>query len=85
VSLRFGKTKKSKPHHNTHHLPTMNPKTGLAYGRVWHLVDAKDKVLGKLAQRVSIALRGKYKPIYEPSGGEHLLLTNHIQQSDNPS
>ncbi|KAH9244743.1 hypothetical protein BASA81_017824 [Batrachochytrium salamandrivorans] len=37
-------------------------KNGLAHSRVWHLVDAKGKILGKLAQRISIALRGKYKP-----------------------
>ncbi|KAJ3187835.1 54S ribosomal protein L23, mitochondrial [Gaertneriomyces sp. JEL0708] len=53
-------------------------KTGLAYGRVWHLVDAKDKVLGKLAQRISIALRGKYKPIYQPSAdcGDYVVVVN---------
>jgi large subunit ribosomal protein L13 len=41
---------------------------GLANARVWHLVDAKDKVLGKLAARIAIALRGKYKPTYHPAG-----------------
>ncbi|KAI9105746.1 ribosomal protein L13 domain-containing protein [Phlyctochytrium arcticum] len=53
-------------------------KTGLAYGRVWHLVDAKDKILGKLAQRISIALRGKYKPIYHPSAdcGDYVVVIN---------
>ncbi|KAI8905278.1 ribosomal protein L13 domain-containing protein, partial [Powellomyces hirtus] len=52
--------------------------TGLAYGRVWHLVDAKDKVLGKLAQRCSIALRGKYKPIYNPANdtGDYVVVVN---------
>jgi hypothetical protein len=37
------------------------------FSPVWHLVDAKEKILGKLAQRISIALRGKYKPIYSPA------------------
>ncbi|KAJ3016235.1 54S ribosomal protein L23, mitochondrial [Thoreauomyces humboldtii] len=56
----------------------MSVKTGLAYGRVWHLVDAKDKVLGKLAQRVSIALRGKYKPTFHPSvdTGDYVVVVN---------
>ncbi|KAI8588812.1 ribosomal protein L13 domain-containing protein [Geranomyces variabilis] len=53
-------------------------KTGLAYGRVWHLVDAKDKVLGKLAQRVGIALRGKYKPTFNPAvdTGDYVVVVN---------
>ncbi|TPX72231.1 hypothetical protein SpCBS45565_g00507 [Spizellomyces sp. 'palustris'] len=57
---------------------TMSLKTGLAYGRVWHLVDAKDKVLGKLSQRISIALRGKYKPIFHPSSdcGDYVVVVN---------
>ncbi|KAI9330274.1 ribosomal protein L13 domain-containing protein [Zopfochytrium polystomum] len=52
--------------------------TGLAYGRVWHLVDARDKLLGRLAQRISIALRGKYKPIYHPSVdcGDYVVVIN---------
>lgn len=41
---------------------------GLNAARVWHHVDAKDKILGKVAQRISIALRGKYKPTYDPAG-----------------
>ncbi len=31
-------------------------------------MDAKDKILGKLANRIAIALRGKYKPQFNPSG-----------------
>ncbi|KAI8818067.1 ribosomal protein L13 domain-containing protein [Fimicolochytrium jonesii] len=56
----------------------MTLRTGLAYGRVWHLVDARDKVLGKLAQRISIALRGKYKPIHHPSidAGDYVVVVN---------
>ncbi|KAJ3092213.1 54S ribosomal protein L23, mitochondrial [Quaeritorhiza haematococci] len=53
-------------------------KTGLAQARVWHLVDAKDKILGKLAQRISIALRGKYKPTYHPASdvGDYVVVVN---------
>jgi ribosomal protein L13 len=42
--------------------------------KVWHEVDAKDKVLGKLAARIAIALRGKYKPNYNSAGRKFILL-----------
>lgn len=32
--------------------------------RKWYVVDAADKVLGRLASRVAGVLRGKHKPIY---------------------
>lgn len=32
--------------------------------RNWYIVDAQDKILGRLASRVAIILRGKHKPIY---------------------
>ncbi|TPX36283.1 hypothetical protein SmJEL517_g01645 [Synchytrium microbalum] len=53
-------------------------KTGLAYAKVWHLVDARDKPLGRLAQRIGIALRGKYKPIYNPAvdTGDYVVVIN---------
>lgn len=35
--------------------------------RQWYLVDAKDKILGRLATRVAAILRGKHKPIFTPS------------------
>jgi large subunit ribosomal protein L13 len=34
--------------------------------REWYLVDAKDKILGRLAARVAAILRGKHKPIFTP-------------------
>lgn len=34
--------------------------------RKWHLVDATDKVLGRLATEIAIVLRGKHKPTYTP-------------------
>ncbi|KAJ3194669.1 hypothetical protein HK101_002199 [Irineochytrium annulatum] len=45
---------------------------------VWHLVDCKGKILGKIAQRISIALRGKYKPVHEPSDdcGDYVVVIN---------
>ena len=38
----------------------------------WYLVDAKDKVLGRLATQIAIRLRGKHKPIF----------TNHADTGD---
>lgn len=32
----------------------------------WHLVDAKDVVLGRLASRVAQLIRGKHKPTFTP-------------------
>ena len=34
--------------------------------RRWVLVDAKDKVLGRLASRIALILRGKDKPTFTP-------------------
>ncbi|KIJ57228.1 hypothetical protein M422DRAFT_198654 [Sphaerobolus stellatus SS14] len=53
-------------------------KTALAYVRAWHHVDASDRVLGKLAPRIALALMGKHKPIYDPSTdcGDYVVVTN---------
>jgi large subunit ribosomal protein L13 len=34
--------------------------------RRWVLVDAKDQVMGRLASRIALVLRGKHKPTYTP-------------------
>ena len=34
--------------------------------RKWYLVDAKDKILGRMATKVATILRGKHKPIFSP-------------------
>ena len=33
----------------------------------WYLVDAKDKILGRLASKIAVILTGKNKPDYDPS------------------
>ena len=33
----------------------------------WHVIDATDQPLGRLASRVAMLLRGKHKPIYQPN------------------
>lgn len=32
--------------------------------RQWYLVDAKDKILGRLAAKIAVVLRGKHKPVF---------------------
>lgn len=46
--------------------------------RTWHVVDATDKVLGKLAVKVSNILRGRHKPTYTPhvDTGDFVIIIN---------
>lgn len=46
--------------------------------REWYLVDAADKVLGRLASEVATRLRGKHKPEYTPhvDTGDHIVVVN---------
>tara|TARA_B100001250_G_scaffold8937_1_gene7734 strand:- start:3255 stop:3698 length:444 start_codon:yes stop_codon:yes gene_type:complete len=44
----------------------------------WHLVDATDKVLGRLASQIAQVLKGKHKPTYAPhmDMGDHVVVVN---------
>jgi large subunit ribosomal protein L13 len=46
--------------------------------RTWHVVDAEDQVLGKLASRAARILMGKHKPSYTPflDTGDHVVVIN---------
>lgn len=46
--------------------------------RDWHLIDAKGKILGRLAVEISTKLRGKSKPNYIPylDMGDFVVVTN---------
>ena len=46
--------------------------------RRYFVVDAKDKILGRLATRVAILLRGKHKALYTPNidCGDHVIVVN---------
>ncbi|KAJ2612139.1 54S ribosomal protein L23, mitochondrial [Coemansia sp. RSA 1365] len=52
--------------------------TALAYARVWHLVDARGQILGRLGSQIALTLMGKHKPIYDPSSdcGDYVVLVN---------
>jgi large subunit ribosomal protein L13 len=49
-----------------------------AITRTWHVVDAEDQVLGKLASKAARILMGKHKPSYTPflDTGDHVIVIN---------
>lgn len=44
----------------------------------WYIIDAKGKILGRLATRVAMILRGKHKPTFTPhvDAGDHVIVIN---------
>ena len=46
--------------------------------RVWYVVDAADRTLGRLATRIASVLRGKHKPQYTPHEdvGDFVIVVN---------
>lgn len=46
--------------------------------RKWYVVDAENKVLGRLATEIATILRGKHKPIYTPhvDTGDYVIVVN---------
>jgi large subunit ribosomal protein L13 len=46
--------------------------------RDWLLVDAQDKILGRLASEIAHRLRGKHKPLYAPfmDAGDFVIVVN---------
>ena len=49
-----------------------------AINREWHVLDAQEMVLGKLASKAAMLLMGKTKPIYTPflDTGDHVIVIN---------
>ena len=56
---------------------TFSPKAG-DIQRQWHVIDASDVVLGRLASHVATLLRGKHKPIFAPhmDTGDFVIVVN---------
>ena len=56
---------------------TYSPKPG-DVNREWHVIDATDVVLGRLASQVAVLLRGKHKPIFAPhvDTGDFVIVIN---------
>lgn len=46
--------------------------------RKWYVVDATDQVLGRLATRIAIYIRGKHKPQFTPNAdvGDFVIVVN---------
>lgn len=46
--------------------------------RQWHVIDAEDQVLGRVASRAATLLMGKHKPSYTPflDTGDHVVVIN---------
>jgi len=60
----------------------MNMKTFVAkekeVQKKWYLVDAENKVVGRIATQIAIRLRGKHKPIFTPHAdtGDFIVVIN---------
>ena len=58
-------------------MPTFSAKPA-EVKREWYVVDAGDKVLGRLATGIASRLRGKHKPEYTPhvDTGDYIVVVN---------
>jgi len=58
-------------------MPTYVPRPGEMVSH-WHVIDANDQVLGRLASRAAVLLMGKNKPDYTPflATGDHVVVVN---------
>ena len=58
-------------------MSTFMAKPGLVPQR-WHLIDAADQVVGRLAVQIASLLRGKHRPEYTPhvDTGEYVVVIN---------
>jgi len=56
---------------------TYTPKPG-EIARAWHVIDATDVVLGRLASQTAVLLRGKHKPTFAPhvDTGDFVIIVN---------
>lgn len=56
---------------------TFTPKPGDVQ-RQWHVIDATDVVLGRLASQTAQLLRGKHKPVFAPhiDTGDFVIIVN---------
>jgi large subunit ribosomal protein L13 len=62
------------------HVSTYSPKPG-EITRNWHVIDASDVVLGRLAVTAATLLRGKHKPTFAPhvDTGDFVVVVNANQ------
>lgn len=57
--------------------PTYFPKSGEITPE-WHIIDATDQVLGRLAAKIAVIVQGKHKPTYTPhvDTGDYVIVIN---------
>jgi large subunit ribosomal protein L13 len=58
-------------------MKTFSAKAG-SVPQLWYVVDAQNKVLGRLATQIATRLRGKHKPEYTPhvDTGDYIVVVN---------
>ena len=66
-----------KTERKLHRVPTYTPKPG-EIERHWHVIDASDVMLGRLASQAATLLRGKHKPQFAPhvDTGDFVIVVN---------
>ena len=67
-------------------MPTYSPKPG-DISREWHVIDANDIVLGRLASAAAKLLRGKHKPTFAPhmDTGDFVIVVNADKVAVSPT
>lgn len=57
---------------------TFTPKVQSKADKKWYIVDATDKVLGRIATEIAVILRGKNKPTFTPhmDMGDYVVVIN---------
>ncbi len=67
-------------------MPTYSPKPG-DVSREWHVIDANDIVLGRLASTAAKLLRGKHKPTFAPhmDTGDFVIVVNADKVAVSPT
>ncbi len=76
-AARFINTESSLASQRKPVMSTYSPKPG-DITRSWHVIDANDVVLGRLAVTAATLLRGKHKPTFAPhvDGGDFVIVVN---------
>lgn len=56
----------------------MAKKEEMLHKKKWYLIDATDKILGRMATRIATILMGKHQPIYTPNvdTGDFIVVIN---------
>ena len=73
-----GVAAKDRSHHTKAYYRAHIQPQGRRHPAQWHVIDASDVVLGRLASHAAILLRGKHKPIFAPhvDTGDFVIVVN---------